>query len=82
MKVRKFERFSLKLLRCKARERKSQYTTAYQGLIDLRALRSLEAPEDATRACIASRMLSSSVVSPRQTARAGKRPLKLNPVHQ
>ena len=35
-------------------------------MIDPRALRTSEAPEDATQACIASRMLSSSV-SPRQT---------------
>ena len=41
---------------------------AYRGLIDLHA--TSEAPEKMQRrACIASRMLSSSVVSPRQTLR-------------
>ena len=48
----KYVRFSLKLLRCKARARKSQYakyTTAYRGLIDPRSLRTSEAPEDATQ---------------------------------
>ena len=51
MKVRNFERFCMKLLRCKARARKSQYAdgTAYHGLIDPRALRTLEPPEDATQ---------------------------------
>ena len=52
MKVRNFEQFSLKLLRCKARARKCKYTTdgmAYHGLIDPRALRTSEAPEDATQ---------------------------------
>ena len=53
---------------------------AYHSPIDPRALRTSEAPEDVyiiiTQACIASRMLPSSVVSPRHTL------AKLNPAHQ
>ena len=40
---------------------------AYRGLIDPRALRIYLDQKMQRRACIASRMLSSSVVSPRQT---------------
>ena len=47
--------------------------TAYRGLIDPRALRTSEAPEDATQSVYRLAHASSSVVSPRQTARAGKR---------
>ena len=56
MKVRNFEPFSLKQLRCKARAQKSQYANTqwtgrlnYHGLIDPRVLRTSEAPEDATQ---------------------------------
>ena len=66
-----FVRFSLKLLRCKARARKSQYANTSANT--QRFIRVLCVPRRhqkmQRRACIASRMLSSSVVSPRQTLR-------------
>ena len=85
MKVRIFQRFSLKLLRCKARARKNQYAnTQRTGCTTVRSIRVLCVPRRhqkmQRRACIASRMLSSSVVSPRQTLR--ELALKLNPAHQ
>ena len=52
MKVRNFVRFSLKLLHCKARAQKGNmqiHGMAYNGLVDPRALHTLEAPEDATQ---------------------------------
>ena len=80
-KVRKYVGFSLKMLRCRARSRKSQYANTQRTgrLTAVWLIRVLCVPRrhqkmQRRRACITSRMLSRSVVSPRQTARAGKRP--------
>ena len=55
----------------------------YRGLMDPRALRPRRHQKIQRRACIASRMLSSSVVSPRQTLREMARDQpELNPAHQ
>ena len=74
MKVRTFVPFSMKMLRCKARARKSQYANT-QRLTTAWSICVLCVPRRhqkmQRRACIASRMLSSSVVSP---CRTGKRP--------